>query len=129
MTQAMFALLYARLGNADLAWHYFKDSYRPNQLPPFGVIAECKGGTNPYFITGAGGVLQAMLMGFGGIDISYDAGSLTQVPSVLPRHWRKLTITNVGPEGKRSPWRIHQENKTFLFDALRLHFCRNASTL
>lgn len=100
MTQAMFALLYARLGNADLAWHYFKDSYRPNQLPPFGVIAECKGGTNPYFITGAGGVLQAMLMGFGGIDISYDAGSLTQVPSVLPRHWRKLTITNVGPEGK-----------------------------
>ena len=85
---------------ADLAWHYFKDSYRPNQLPPFGVIAECKGGTNPYFITGAGGVLQAMLMGFGGIDISYDAGSLTQVPSVLPRYWRKLTITNVGPEGK-----------------------------
>ncbi|RYY15901.1 MAG: glycoside hydrolase family 65 protein, partial [Cytophagaceae bacterium] len=67
MTQAIFALLYARLGNATQAQHFFQDAYLPNLLPPFRVIAETKGGTNPYFATGAGGVLQAVLMGFGGL--------------------------------------------------------------
>lgn len=100
MTQAMFTLLYSRLGNADKAWHYFNDAYKPNQLPPFGVIAECKGGTNPYFITGAGGILQSVLMGFGGIDISYDGAGISQVSSVLPKGWKKLTITGIGPDHK-----------------------------
>lgn len=100
MTQAMFTLLYSRLGNAEKAWHYFNDAYKPNQLPPFGVIAECKGGTNPYFITGAGGILQSMLMGFGGIDISYDGEGIRQVPSVLPKSWKKLTLKGIGPDRK-----------------------------
>jgi protein-glucosylgalactosylhydroxylysine glucosidase len=100
MTQAMFTLMYSRLGDADKAWHYFHDSFKPNRLPPFGVIAECKGGTNPYFVTGAGGVLQSVLMGFGGIDISYDGGGLSQVASVLPKKWKKLTITSVGIDRK-----------------------------
>jgi protein-glucosylgalactosylhydroxylysine glucosidase len=52
MTQGIFALLYARLGNADKAYHWFKDAYIPNLNPPFRVIAETKGGTNPYFATG-----------------------------------------------------------------------------
>ena len=69
MTQAVFALLYARLGKGDTAFHFFKDAYIPNLNPPFRVIAETKGGTNPYFATGAGGILQALLMGFGGLDI------------------------------------------------------------
>ena len=72
MTQAVFALLYARLGQGDTAFHFFKDAYIPNLNPPFRVIAETKGGTNPYFATGAGGILQAMLMGFGGLDITSD---------------------------------------------------------
>ncbi|WP_262490012.1 hypothetical protein [Hymenobacter sp. AT01-02] len=46
MTQAIFALLYARLGNAEKAKIWFKDAYEPNLLPPFRVIAETKGGTN-----------------------------------------------------------------------------------
>ncbi|MGI6242622.1 MAG: glycoside hydrolase family 65 protein [Prevotella sp.] len=100
MTQAMFALMYARLGMADKAWHYFQDAYKPNLLPPFGVIAECKGGDNPYFITGAGGVLQSVLMGFGGIDINLDATGIMQTQSVLPKHWKKLTLTNIGPDRK-----------------------------
>ncbi|HVK96210.1 MAG TPA: hypothetical protein VM368_00260, partial [Flavisolibacter sp.] len=70
MTQGVFALLYARLGNAEKAFHWFKDAYVPNLNPPFRVIAETKGGTNPYFATGAGGVLQSVLMGFGGLEIT-----------------------------------------------------------
>jgi len=86
MTQAIFTLLYARLGNADKAWHWFKDAYVPNQKNPFSVIAETKGGTNPYFATGAGGIIQSVLMGFGGLDIT-DNG-IVQIKSVLPAAWK-----------------------------------------
>ena len=98
MTQAIFTLLYARLGNADKAFHWFKDAYIPNLNPPFRVIAETKGGTNPYFATGAGGILQSVLMGFGGIDIT--PTGLSQVKSVLPKHWKSLKLTSVGPYGR-----------------------------
>jgi trehalose/maltose hydrolase-like predicted phosphorylase len=98
MTQGVFALLYARLGNAEKAYHWFKDAYVPNLNPPFRVIAETKGGTNPYFATGAGGILQAVLMGFGGLEIT--PGGITQIKSVLPPNWKGLTITGVGPQKK-----------------------------
>ena len=98
MTQAVFALLYARLGDADKAHHWFRDAYIPNLNPPFRVIAETKGGTNPYFATGAGGIIQAMLMGFGGLEIT--PLGITQLKSVLPAKWKSLKITGVGPEKK-----------------------------
>lgn len=98
MTQAIFSLLYARLGDNEKAWHWFKDSYIPNLNPPFRVIAETKGGTNPYFATGAGGIIQSLLMGFGGLDIT--SSGLVQIKSTLPPHWKNLTITGVGPEKK-----------------------------
>jgi trehalose/maltose hydrolase-like predicted phosphorylase len=98
MTQAVFTLLYARLGDAEKAYHWFKDSYIPNLNPPFRVIAETKGGTNPYFATGAGGILQSVLMGFGGLEIT--PNGLTQIKSVLPTQWKSLTLTGVGPQRK-----------------------------
>lgn len=98
MTQGVFALLYARVGNAAKAFDWFKDAYVPNLNPPFRVIAETKGGTNPYFATGAGGILQAVIMGFGGVDITPEG--IKQVKSVLPKNWKSLTITGVGPDKK-----------------------------
>lgn len=98
MTQAIFSLLYSRLGDGEKAYHFFKDAYEPNLNPPFRVIAETKGGTNPYFATGAGGVLQAVLMGFGGLDIT--TKGIVQLKSVLPRKWKSLKITGVGVEKK-----------------------------
>jgi len=98
MTQAIFTLLYARLGDGQKAYHFFEDAYKPNLLPPFRVIAETKGGTNPYFATGAGGILQSILMGFGGLDIT--SKGIVQVKSELPQHWTSLKITGVGIEEK-----------------------------
>jgi len=98
MTQGVFALLHARLGNADKAYQWFKEAYVPNLNPPFRVIAETKGGTNPYFATGAGGILQAVLMGFGGLEIT--PAGLTQIKTVLPKNWKSLTLTGIGTEGK-----------------------------
>ncbi|MEN9571566.1 MAG: hypothetical protein RL172_2797 [Bacteroidota bacterium] len=98
MTQAIFTLLYARLGDKDKAYHFFKDAYVPNLLPPFNVIAETKGGTNPYFSTGAGGILQAVINGFGGIDIT--PLGLVQLKSVLPAGWKQLTLKGIGANKK-----------------------------
>jgi trehalose/maltose hydrolase-like predicted phosphorylase len=98
MTQAIFTLLYSRLGDKEKAWHWFKDAYVPNLNPPFRVLAETKGGTNPYFSTGAGGILQSVLMGFGGLDIT--SKGIVQVKSVLPPQWKSLTIKGVGVEKK-----------------------------
>ena len=96
MTQAIFALLYSRLGDGDKARHFFQDAYQPNLLAPFRVIAETKGGTNPYFATGAGGVLQAVLMGFGGLDIT--PTGISQRKTTLPTGWQSVKITGVGPQ-------------------------------
>ena len=98
MTQAIFALLFSRLGDGEKALHFFKDGYLPNLNPPFRVIAETKGGTNPYFATGAGGLIQSMLMGFGGLEIT--PSGIVQVKSTLPRQWKKLTITGAGRDKK-----------------------------
>jgi protein-glucosylgalactosylhydroxylysine glucosidase len=95
MTQGIFSLLYARLGESAKAYDWFKDAYVPNLNPPFRVVAETKGGTNPYFATGAGGIIQSLLMGFGGLDIT-DKG-LVQLKNVkLPKQWKSLTIKGAG---------------------------------
>lgn len=98
MTQAIFALLYARIGDAEKAAHFFQDAYVPNLNPPFRVIAETKGGTNPYFSTGAGGILQAVMMGFGGLDIT--PKGIVQVKTTLPKGWKSVTLKGIGVDRK-----------------------------
>ena len=98
MTFSVFSVQYARLGDADKAYSYFKKAYQPNQRPPFGVLAETATSSNPYFMTGAGGILQAFINGFGGLDITENG--IVQHKTVLPKHWKKLTIKGVGSERK-----------------------------
>ena len=98
MSHAIFCILHARAGNTEKATQLFTKSYKPNEVPPFGVLAETAGGTNPYFATGAGGFLQTILNGFGGLDITEDG--IDQLKVKLPAKWRSLTITGVGPEKK-----------------------------
>ncbi|WP_255478236.1 hypothetical protein [Rhizosphaericola mali] len=96
MTHAIFSLLYARMGDSEKALDRFFEGYRGNLLPPFGVIAETKGGTNPYFATGAGGMLQAVINGLGGLDISENG--IIQLKTYLPKKWKSLKIKGVGLE-------------------------------
>lgn len=98
MTQAIFTILYARLHEPAKAWNTFEKTYIPNKLPPFGVMAETAGGTNPYFATGAGGYLQSVLFGFGGLDIT--PGGIVQLKTSLPSQWKSLTLTGIGKDKK-----------------------------
>jgi trehalose/maltose hydrolase-like predicted phosphorylase len=90
MGNSVLSTLYSRLGNPQKAYDLFVKSYKPNEVAPFGVIAETAGGTNPYFATGAGGMLQAVIFGFGGLEISKDG--LKQMGSKLPSKWKSLDV-------------------------------------
>ena len=101
MGNAALATLYARLGETQKAFRMWELSYKPNMVPPFGVMAECAGGkgVSPFFITGAGGALQTILYGFGGLELTNNG--LIQLNASLPAHWEKLIIKGVGAEKKR----------------------------
>ena len=99
MAHGIFSILNARLGNTELAYEQFLDSYQPNAVPPFGVLSETAGGTNPYFSTGAGGFLQTLLNGWAGLEFT-DAGIVQSYRPQLPKKWKSLTIKGVGTDKK-----------------------------
>ncbi len=98
MTHAIFSILYSRLGQPQKAFEAFKAGYMPNKRPPFGVLAETATGNNPYFLTGAGGMVQAMLNGFGGLEIT--SAGIIQLKTKLPSQWKSLQLTGIGVERK-----------------------------
>ncbi len=98
MGKSVFAVIYARLGNPSEAYRLFKESYEPNKRPPFGALAEAANSDNPYFATGAGGMLQVVLFGFGGLHITENG--IEQKNEILPKEWKSLTLKGIGPEKK-----------------------------
>jgi len=90
------SVLYSRMNKTEKAYELFIKSYNPNELKPFGVLAETAGGTNPYFATGAGGMLQSVLFGFGGLDINEKG--ITELKTQLPKKWNSLKISGIGVE-------------------------------
>lgn len=98
MSYSVYCVQYARMGEADKAYEMFRRCYEPNLRKPFGVISETPTSNNPYFMTGAGGLLQAVLNGFCGLQIT-DEG-IVRLPSALPSHWKRVTVTGVGSDKK-----------------------------
>lgn len=98
MGKSIFAILYARNGDVENAYRLFKESYVPNQQPPFGALSEVATSNFSYFATGAGGMLQTVLFGFGGLEIGDDG--IVQRNPILPKSWKSLTLKGIGPEKK-----------------------------
>jgi protein-glucosylgalactosylhydroxylysine glucosidase len=98
MGHGILCVLAARGGDAERAKGLWTKSYKPNEVPPFGVLSESAGGTNPYFATGAGGFLQATMMGFGGLEITPQG--INQLKTKLPKGWKSMTFTGIGVEKK-----------------------------
>lgn len=98
MGKAIFSIIYARLGDAENAYRLFNDAYIPNKREPFGALSETVNSNASYFATGAGGLLQAVLFGFGGLHIT-DSGIVQKNP-ILPKAWKKLTIKGIGADKK-----------------------------
>ena len=98
MAHGILSVLYARLGNAEKAYDSFVKAYLPNSRPPFGVFSESANSNNPYFATGAGAMLQAVIYGFGGVEQT-DSG-LKFNKGILPKQWKSLKIIGVGIDEK-----------------------------
>ncbi len=104
MGYSVLSILHARLGDQKKAFELFKRAYIPNKRPPFGALSESATDNNPYFATGAGGMLQAVIFGFAGLQIT-DNG-LAQGNPCLPKQWKSLTVKGVGP-GKKTFYITH----------------------
>lgn len=98
MASGVLSVLYARLGDREKAYSYFVKSYLPNSRPPFGVFSESANSNNPYFATGAGAMLQAVIYGFGGVEQT-DMG-LKYNKGLLPKQWKSLKIIGLGVDNK-----------------------------
>ena len=98
MASGVLSVLYARLGDREKAYSYFVKSYLPNSRPPFGVFSESANSNNPYFATGAGAMLQAIIYGFGGVEQT-DLG-LKYNKGLLPKQWKSLKIIGLGVDNK-----------------------------
>lgn len=98
MGSAILSVIYSRLGDSEKAFELFQKSYHPNEVPPFSVLAETANGSNPYFATGAGGMLQAVLFGFGGLEINKNG--IQQLKTELPKEWKSIEMTGIGRDRK-----------------------------
>lgn len=92
MSYSVFAVQYARLGMTGKATEMFRRCYEPNLRPPFGSFAETATSDNPYFMTGAGGLLQAVMFGFGGLEITDEGIARHEI--LLPEKWLSVRVKN-----------------------------------
>jgi HAD superfamily hydrolase (TIGR01509 family) len=79
LSPAMHALVAARLGDTELALRYLQD------IAEFDPDPNSAGGVR---IAGLGGIWQAAVMGFGGLDLS---GEMPNIDPKLPKAWRAMS--------------------------------------
>lgn len=95
MSFAIPAIQWARLGDRDKTdelWHKTVDGHVHGAFLAF---SETAGKGDTCFMTGYGGVLQAVINGFCGLELTDDG--IRQLPSVLPKGWKSVTVKGVGP--------------------------------
>lgn len=91
MSHSVMAVNYARMGNPLEAQLLIDRAYLPYLRAPFMSLAETPSNNETYFMTAAGGLLQAILFGYAGLEIT--PTGLRQVPSTLPPSIRSITVT------------------------------------
>src|SRR5690606_35831485 len=91
LTHASHALLAAAPGDRALLSEYLRRSYEPNLRPPFLSFSETPDQDYCTFVTGAGGLLQALLFGCCGARLT-DEGLAFPHPPTLPSGWTRLRV-------------------------------------
>lgn len=103
MTEAIHAIVACRLGRTKEALEQFRGSYRPFVRPPFHMFSEKRSRDNLCFLTGAAGVVEAVLYGFAGLQL--EPGSQPGRPKLephLPAEWKALRIKGLSWRGQLS---------------------------
>lgn len=84
LSPAIHALVAARLGDTELAGHYFREAAAIDLVDGAGVVAA------GIHMATMGGLWQAAVLGFGGVSPGADAA--IEVRPHLPPHWTRLSF-------------------------------------
>lgn len=72
MSHAAMAVNYVKMNKPEQAYKLVEKAYRPNLRGPFHMLSETPVNDATYFMTGAGALLQAVIFGYGGVEITAD---------------------------------------------------------
>lgn len=102
MTDAIHAVIAARLGRDEEALKRFRASYRPFVRPPYHVFSEKRSRDNLAFQTGTAGVVEAVLYGFAGLHPQPDPTQPDRplLKPHIPAEWKALRLRNLQWRGK-----------------------------
>jgi trehalose/maltose hydrolase-like predicted phosphorylase len=102
MTDAIHAVIAARLGRGEEAMKRFRDTYRPFVRPPYHVFSEKRSRDNLAFQTGTAGVIEAVLYGFAGLRLEPDPSQPDRplLQPHLPAEWKSLRLRHLQWRGK-----------------------------
>lgn len=92
MSHSAMAVNYARMGRPQRAESLVERSYKPNVRGPFLNLSEAPGNDHVNFLTGAGGLLQALMFGYAGLEIKSDSPGVTQTKSSLPASIKRIKV-------------------------------------
>ena len=94
MSYAMFAGAAARTGDREKALRLFEKALLPYKKGPFKVLSLGRTNVSTYFGTSAGGLLQAFILGFGGLH--FTENGLVQKDPCLPEGWQSIQYKGIG---------------------------------
>jgi trehalose/maltose hydrolase-like predicted phosphorylase len=94
MTWPMYAGAAARAGNSETAKYFFEKALQPYKKGPFEILALRSYRATTFFGTSAGGMLQAVILGFGGLH--FTENGLVQEDPCLPEGWKSITLRGIG---------------------------------
>lgn len=101
MTDAIHAIVAARLGRGEESLTRFQASYRPFLRPPYSLFSEKRSKDNLCFHTGEAGVVEAVLYGFAGLQLEADHGAAhPKLDPHVPPGWQSLKLHQLQWHGK-----------------------------
>lgn len=95
MSHAAMAVNYVRIGEPEKARVLIQRAVEPYLRGPFLSLSETPGNDETYFMTAAGGLLQAMIFGYCGVDIT--PGGLVRLPVHLPAPIKSVELHTTLP--------------------------------
>ncbi len=94
MSYCMFAGAAARAGDREEASRLFEKALLPYLKGPFHILSLRQTKLSTYFGTSAGGLLQAVILGFGGLHFTEQG--LVQKDPLLPVGWKSMQLKGIG---------------------------------
>lgn len=96
MSFCMLAGAAARSGEAAKATRLFEKALKPYLKGPFHILSLRQQRATTYFGTSAGGLLQAVILGFGGLHFTEQG--LVQKNPLLPAGWTAIYLKGIGKD-------------------------------